>query len=178
MSMTDKEKYKKLERLAFLKMALYPPVPVRAMGMTTGGAMRDVLSKALAMVTIMGGIGLGTEALSRAASSPIGSIPNSLAKGQAFQGMLEVAPDLRQEDPHKVKSMFDVLYQFFPAGAAQPMTAAGIVGSLTQYDRVDHKTIQDFVKMQKDYSDTHAGARRAPSGISESIISAIPSLFS
>ena len=171
----SKDAYKKLERLIFLKCALYAPIPVRAM---SGKGMQDALSKGLGMGVAMGAVGLGAEFLSQMASSPIGTIPNTLAKGQAFQGMLAASSELRTADPHKVKTMFDVLYQFFPAGAAQPMTAVGIVESLIQYDRVDHKTIQDLVKMQKDYSDTHQLQKKAPSGLSHYLLSAIPGLFS
>ena len=172
----DEASKKKLERLVFLKLALYAPIPVTPNFGTTG-TLKDVLSKALAMAGVMGALHVGSNVLSTMAASPIGSVPNAMAQGRAFQGMLEASPSLRQADPVKVKSMFDVLYQFFPSGAAQPYTAAGIVESLVQYDRVDHKTIQDLISMQKDFSATTEGARKAPTSITQELIHAVPSLF-
>jgi len=60
--------------------------------------------------------------------------------------------------------MFDVVYMYFPAGASQLQTAAGLVESLSQYDSVDHKTIQDLIKMQKEYTETHRGQLKADPG--------------
>jgi hypothetical protein len=120
---------------------------------------------------------MGLEALSEAASHPVGSVKNTMAKGPAFQSMLDTSPNLRMQDPQKVKQMFNVLYKYFPAGAAEPMTASGIMEGLMQYDRVDHKTVQDLIKMQKDYVETHVGKPSTKSSLSEQIMGALPGLL-
>ena len=153
--MSDAE-YKDLEELAFhlQKKALYGAIPVRA--------SQSALSQAFSRAAMMGAIGLGAGALAELASSPIGTVPNTLAKGRAFQQMLTSSPRvqaLHAADPSRVKGMFDVLYQYFPAGAAQVQTASSLVENLSQYDTVDHKTIQDLIKMQKDYASTHVGSK-------------------
>lgn len=173
--MPSAEDYRKLAKLMFIKTALYAPIPVTAA--QSGFSGKDMLSKLLGMGAIMTGV-MGVDAmLSAAASSPVGEVPNTLAKGQAFQRMLETDPSLQRLEPQRVKSMFNVVYQYFPAGAAEPMTAAGLVGNLAQYDRVDHKTVQDLIKMQKDYSDMHMGSKKAPRGISDRVLDAVPALF-
>jgi hypothetical protein len=155
------DKYEALEKLALLlqKKALYGAVPVKA--------TQTALSQAMGRAAMMGAVGLGAAGLAELASSPIGTVPNTLAKGRAFQQMLDGSQRvqmLHAADPHRVKGMFDVVYQYFPAGAAQTHTAAGLVENLSQYDSVDHKTIQDLIKMQKDYAETHRGQRRDDPG--------------
>ena len=150
------DKYKDLEDLAYVlqKKALYGAIPVRA--------TQGVLNQALSRAAMMGAIGLGAGALAEMASSPIGTVPNTLAKGRAFQQMMDTSPRvqaLHAADPDRVKGMFDVVYQYFPAGASQVQTASSLVENLSQYDTVDHKTIQDLIKMQKEYAETHSGRK-------------------
>lgn len=181
----DAEKLQKFQRLVFLKTAfgipgpivktaLYAPIPVTP---AMGGGTREMLHKALMGAAMMGAVGMGLDALPGVASNPIGTVQNTMAKGPAFQGMLDASPNLRMQDPQKVKSMFNVLYQYFPAGAAEPYTASGIVESLMQYDRVDHKTVQDLLKMQKDYVETHVGKPASQSSLKDQIMGALPGLI-
>ena len=155
------DKYEALEKLAFelQKKALYGPIPVQA--------TQSALSQALGRAALMGAVGLGAAGLAEMASAPIGTVPNTLAKGRAFQQMLDNSPRVQQlhaAEPKRVKSMFDVVYQYFPAGAAQAQAAAGLVENMSQYETVDHKTIQDLIKMQKDYTETHRGQRKDDPG--------------
>jgi len=154
-------KYDAIEKLALhlQKKALYGAIPVQA--------TQSALSQAFGRAALMGAVGLGAAGLAELASSPIGTVPNTLAKGRSFQQLLEGSDRVRvlhAADPSRVKGMFDVVYQYFPAGAAQLHTAAGLVENLSQYDSVDHKTIQDLIKMQKDFAETHEGARKAEPG--------------
>ena len=139
-----------------VKKALYAPIPV------VPGGSQNRLGNALAAAALAGVFGYGMHNLSRAVSGAPGSEANTLGKGVSFQHMLDASPELRQQDPNKVKSMFDVVYQFFPAGAAQPHTAAGIVGNLVQYDTVDHRTVNDLISMQSTYSSTQGETVKAP----------------
>lgn len=154
-----------------VKKALYAPIPV------VPGGQGATLGNALAAAALAGVFGYGMHNLSRAVSGPPGSEANTLGKGVSFQGMLESSPELRQQDPNKVKSMFDVVYQFFPAGAAQPHTAAGIVGNLVQYDTVDHKTVNDLINMQKSYSDTQGLTPRGASNTGDKIFDVFSKLL-
>ena len=150
-------KYEDLEKLALhlQKQALYGRIPVQS--------TQTALSQAFGRAAMMGALGFGAGALAELASAPIGTIPNTIAKGRSFQQMLDGSERVRglhAADPDRVKGMFDVVYQYFPAGAAQLQTVSGLVESLAQYDTVDHKTIQDLIKMQKEYSETHVGQKR------------------
>jgi len=167
-------KYKNLEELAYClqKKALYGPIPVKA--------MQSALHQAFGRAALMGAIGLGAGALAEMASSPIGTVPNTLAKGRAFQQLMEGAPRiqaLHAADPSRVKGMFDVVYQYFPAGAAQLQTAASLVENLSQYDTVDHKTIQDLIKMQKEYAETHVGQRKQGPTIPTRMMNMLETIF-
>lgn len=172
--MASRDKYKNLEDLAYLlqKKALYAPVPVKA----TRGALSQVFGRA----AMMGALGLGAGALAEMASSPIGTVPNTIAKGRAFQQMLDSSPRvqaLHAADPTRVKGMFDVLYQYFPAGASQVQTASSLVENLSQYDTVDHKTIQDLIKMQKDYAATHVGSKSQGPSIPTRMMNMLENIF-
>lgn len=156
-----------LKKLAWsrIKKALYSPIPVVA-------SNRSALSSALMNAALVGGIGLAFKGLSDMASAGAGTVENTLAKGVAFQNMLEASGDLQAQDPRKVKAMFDVVYQFFPSGAAQPVTAAGIVSNLSQYDTVDHKTVSDLISMQKSYAETTRGLPDRGEGLGDMMASA------
>jgi hypothetical protein len=154
-----------------VKKALYAPIPV-----TPGGA-QSAFGNALAAAALAGAFGYGINNLSRAVSGQPGSEPNTLGKSVVFHKMLDASPDLRQQDPTKVKSMFDVMYQFFPAGAAQPHTAAGIVGNMVQYDTVDHKTVNDLITMQKSYSDTQGNTPKPAMQIQDHVMSMLSKML-
>jgi len=135
-----------------IKEALGGRVPIAK---TTGG-FADMLSRA----AMIGALGVGVNALVDAAAAPVGTMQNTVGKALGYQKMLENSPDLQGMPSMQVKSMYDVLHNFAPDVAAQPVAAAGIVSNMAQYDTVDHKTIQDLIAMQKNYSETHRGARK------------------
>ena len=96
-------KYEDLEKLAFhlQKKALYGSIPVQA--------SRGALSQAFGRAAMMGAIGLGAGALAEMASSPIGTVPNTIAKGRSFQQMLDGSERVRAlhaVDPSRVTGMF------------------------------------------------------------------------
>jgi hypothetical protein len=138
------------------KSAWNPNIPV-----VGGNVLADMLSRA----AMIGAVGLGVNALVDSASAPVGTVRNQAGKALGYQKMLGTSPELQQMPSMHVKNMYDVLHNFAPDIAAQPTAAAGIVSNMAQYESVDHKTIQDLITMQKNYSETHRGQRREAPGI-------------
>lgn len=152
-----------------IKEALGGRMPI----VKTQAGLADMLSRA----AMIGAVGLGVNALVDAASAPIGSVQNTVGKAVGYQKMLESSPDLQGMPSMQVKNMYDVLHSFAPDIASQPVAAAGIVSNMAQYDTVDHKTIQDLITMQKNYAETHRGARKEGPGIATRMMDIAAGIF-
>ena len=57
-------------------------------------------------------------------------------------------PNLKHEDPKKVKDYFNVVKQYSPHAAANPLVAGSLVNKMVQFGGVDHKMVQDLVDIE------------------------------
>ncbi len=66
------------------------------------------------------------------------------------KGIMSKYPNLSQEDPQKIKDYFNVVRQFSPRAAANPLVAGALVNKMVQFGGVDHKLVQDLAGIEKD----------------------------
>jgi len=62
--------------------------------------------------------------------------------------MMKKYPGLKHENKQQVKDYFNVISQFSPKSAANPLVAGALVNKMVQFGGVDHKLIQDLVDIQ------------------------------
>jgi len=65
-------------------------------------------------------------------------------------------PNLATEDPKKIKRYFDVVKEYSPKAASNPLVAGSIVNRMNQYGGVDHKLVQDLVGIESGHPATSA----------------------
>lgn len=143
-----------MDKKQFIKRALYGKNMVTVTNPNAG-----LLGSMLGRIGLLGGLGALGLAASQAAA-PVQSAAQSVSGAMGFQQMMQQSPRLQELEAGKVKQMYDVLHQFAPDVASNPVAAAGIVENLAQYDTVDHRTVADLISMQKGFSETHRGQRR------------------
>ena len=110
-----------------------------------GGAMRTGLKRF--------GIGAGAAVTFVAAEEGLDRHQAHQTKSQ----MMDVFPDLKQEDPNKVDQAFNVLKSYAPTMTRDPFVAGSAVSKMVQYDVVDPATIKTLLETQK--SDNRPGTR-------------------
>ncbi len=87
----------------------------------------------------------------------ISSVTDGLAKGKNFRAMMETTPELGEMDRVKVQKAFNTLQKFAPSLASDPSVAGTWVRRTADYDMIDHKSVSELIKAEKDLSQTRSG---------------------
>ena len=146
------------------------------------GISSDLLKLKSGFSALSGKTKIGLGALAATAALPFGiGVTDSVnhgviqplkTKGQIRKSQKQIMdkfPNLKQEDPNKVKDYFNVVKQYSPKAAANPLVAGALVNKMIQFGGVDHKLVQDLASIQKD-----VGARESEAA--KSGLKAIPGL--
>ena len=98
----------------------------------------------------VGALGIGANAAVSVGDALISPLAQNAKVEYSRRMMLSKTPSLRQEDSKMVKDYFNVVKQFSPKAAANPLVAGALVNKMIQFGGVDHKLVQDLAKIQKD----------------------------
>jgi len=78
-------------------------------------------------------------------------------RDKAFKAMLEIRPQLRNEDPIIVRKYFDSLANFAPAIASDPLAAAAYITQVIKFEETGgppFQAVEALVKTQKAFKDS------------------------
>ena len=96
----------------------------------------------------------------------IGSVQESIGHGRRFSSMMQANPDLKDLDRVKVQRAFNTINRFAPSLASDPTVAGTFVKRTADYDMIDHKTIGELARAEKDLS----GISRGPLAMETSLL--------
>ncbi len=119
----------------------------------TDTAARNALLTGIAVPTAMAGaniLGKGVDQLQDILEGP--------DKERDFQAILEIRPELKNEDPLLVRKYFDSLHKFAPAIASDPLAGGAYLYQVMKFEGAGgppYSTIESLVKTQKTYRDTN-----------------------
>jgi len=68
---------------------------------------------------------------------------------KSYEEMFKKTPQLVGEDQAKIRDYFNVVKEFSPHAAANPLIAGSLVNKMMQFGGVDHKLVQDMAALQE-----------------------------
>lgn len=90
----------------------------------------------LAVGAVVGAVGLGQLAIGR------------IQENHSYNQMLDLYPELKRENPERVKLYFDTIRSSAPGIAKQPLVAGSVVKRLVNFDGFDHAVYKDLLSAQ------------------------------
>jgi hypothetical protein len=118
------------------------------------------------LATALGGVLLAGTAASQIKEGIVDPARTAYQVARSSKDMMKKYPNLKQEDPDKVKDYFNVVKQFSPRAAANPLVAGALVNKMIQFGGVDHKLVQDLI--QKDSTTAQRDANKAGASMAAS----------
>lgn len=105
----------------------------------------------------LGIAGFGSQAAVGAKETFVDPLVQRYQIARSKSKMGDFIPMVEQEDEKLVSDYFNVVKQFSPKAAANPLVAGALVNKMLQFGGVDHKLVQDLAKIQKDSTKVTTG---------------------
>lgn len=81
-------------------------------------------------------------------------IKEGIEINRSFKAMKDKVPQLQEKDDDKIKDYFQVIKQYSPKAAANPLVAGALVNKMMEFGGVDHKLVQDIVSIESGLAST------------------------